>query len=145
VANNESETPGASAGSSSAGARTRTRAPRKSSAGRKPAAKKPAARSTRRPARRPARGAGALANLLKGLSRQASRTGTRIAALSEQGVSGARRTLRQAGVRSQKTIDRLAKEWKGMDTARRAQFVAALLATLAAASAPIVRSRWKKK
>jgi hypothetical protein len=83
--------------------------------------------------------------LLKGFSRQASQTRSRIAALSRRGVSGARRGLRQAGLRSQKTIDRLAREWKGMDTARRAQFIAALLATLAAASAPIVRSRWKKK
>ncbi len=137
MANDETQTPGAAA---PAAARRKTRAPRKRAAARKPAS--PSAKRRKKP---PARDAGALASLLQRLSRQASRTGGRIAALSEQGMSGARRSLRKAGARSQKTIDRLTQEWKGMDTARRAQFVAALLGTLAAASAPIVRSRWKKK
>ncbi len=56
----------------------------------------------------------------------------------------ARRTLGKASTASKKTIDRLAREWKGMDTAKRAQFIAALLGALAAASAPIVRRRLKK-
>lgn len=143
--NNNSQTPSASGGSASAGGRARTRAPRRRAPARKPAAKRSAAASHRKTARRPPRDAGALTALLKGISRQASHTRSRITALSQQGVSGARRRLRLAGQSSQKTIDRLAREWKAMDTARRAQFIAALLAALAAASAPIVRSRWNKK
>ncbi len=140
MANNDTTAPSASGAPAPAGSRRKTSTRRKSAV-----RKKPAASAAKRPSPRAARDEGALASLLDGLSRQASRTGTRIAALSERGVSGARRTLRKASAGSKKTIDRLAREWKGMDTARRAQFIAALLGTLAAASAPIVRSRLKKK
>jgi hypothetical protein len=104
----------------------------------------------RAPARRAAssprpRGAGALQSLLSGLSRQANFAGGRIAALSGEGVSRAKRTLGKASAASKKKIDQLTREWKQMDTAKRAGFVAALLAALAAASAPIVGSRLKKK
>ena len=63
---------------------------------------------------------------------------------SGQGTDAARRALQDAGAASKKTIARLTKEWEGMDARRRAQFVAALLAALAAASAPVVRNRMKK-
>jgi hypothetical protein len=64
--------------------------------------------------------------------------------LSGQGSHAARRALQDAGKASKKTIGRLTKEWEGMDAKRRAQFVAALLAALAAASAPLVRGKLKK-
>lgn len=60
-------------------------------------------------------------------------------------VQRARVALRKAGAASKRTIDRLLKQWRRMDTTRRLQFAAALLGALAAASAPIVRSRLKKK
>lgn len=60
-------------------------------------------------------------------------------------VQRARVALRKAGAASKRTIDRLLKEWQRMDTTRRLQFAAALLGALAAASAPIVRSRMKKR
>ena len=116
---------------------------KRSSARRRPARKKTSPRK-KASARRRGR-AGSLESLLAGLSRQAARAGSRIAALSAEGVSSARRTLGKAGVASKKTIDRMTREWKQMDTAKRAQFVAALLGALAAASAPIVRSRLKKR
>jgi hypothetical protein len=65
--------------------------------------------------------------------------------MSEEGISGARRTLGKAGAVSKKTIQRLTREWKQMDTKKRAQFAAALLGALAAASAPIVRHQLKKR
>ncbi|MGH9399308.1 MAG: hypothetical protein ACRD00_02995 [Thermoanaerobaculia bacterium] len=60
-------------------------------------------------------------------------------------VERARLALGKAGAASKKTIDRLLKGWRRMDTSRKLQFAAALLGALAAASAPIVRSRMKKK
>jgi hypothetical protein len=65
--------------------------------------------------------------------------------LSGQGTEAARRAVKDAGATSRKTIARLTKEWESMDNTRRAKFVAALLAALAAASAPIVRASLKKK
>ena len=65
--------------------------------------------------------------------------------ISGEGVKSARRALGEAGAASKSTIDRIAREWKKMDAKRRAQFVAALLGALAAASAPIVRSKMKKR
>lgn len=59
-------------------------------------------------------------------------------------VERARVALGKAGAASRRTIDRLLKEWRRMDTTRRLQFAAALLGALAAASAPIVRRRLKK-
>ena len=60
-------------------------------------------------------------------------------------VARARAALGKAGAASRKTIDRLLKEWKRMDTSRKLQFTAALLGALAAATAPVVRSRMKKR
>ena len=53
--------------------------------------------------------------------------------------------MKDAGTASKKTIARLAKEWKGMDNARRAKFAARCSPHSAAASAPIVRAGLKKK
>lgn len=85
-----------------------------------------------------------LSALLEGWSATAAAAGKGLKTLSGQGTTAARKAFRQAGAASKKTVARLAKEWEGMDAKRRAQFVAALLAALAAASAPIVRTRMKK-
>jgi hypothetical protein len=85
-----------------------------------------------------------LSALLDEWSARAAAAGKGLKTLSAQGTSAARKAFRGAGAASKKTIARLAKEWEGMDAKRRAQFIAALVAALAAASAPIVRSRLKK-
>jgi hypothetical protein len=120
----------------------RRRAPvkRRASARKPPARKK----ASRRPRSR-ARTATGLAALLDGLATKAAAAGKEVKTLSGQGTDAARRAMKDAGTASKKTIARLAKEWKGMDNARRAKFVAALLAALAAASAPIVRAGLKRK
>jgi len=121
----------------------RRRAPvKRRASARKPPARKSAA--ARRPRSR-ARTATSLAALLDGLATKAAAAGKEMKTLSGQGTDAARRAMKDAGTASKKTIARLAKEWKGMDNARRTKFVAALLAALAAASAPIVRAGRKKK
>ena len=123
-------------------AATRRRAPvKRRASARKPPARKKAAR---RPRSR-ARTATSLAALLDGLATKAAAAGKEMKTLSGQGTDAARRAMKDAGTASKKTIARLSKEWKDMDSARRAKFVAALLAALAAASAPIVRAGLKKK
>ena len=128
--------------SSPAPATVRRRAPAK----RKASARKPAA-NRKKVSRRPRAGAAttkSLAALLDSLAARAASAGRELKALSGQGTDAAKRAFQDASSASKKTIGRLTKEWEGMDTRRRAQFVAALLAALAAASAPIVRSRMKK-
>jgi hypothetical protein len=108
------------------------------------------ASSRKAPARRKKAGSRArattksLSALLDGWSARAAAAGKGLKTLSGQGKDAARQAFRDAGAASKKTIARLAKEWEGMDAKRRTQFVAALLAALAAASAPIVRNRMKK-
>ena len=63
----------------------------------------------------------------------------------QNSVARARAALGKAGAASRKTIDRLLKEWRRMDATRKLQFTAALLGALAAATAPVVRSRMKKR
>ena len=133
----DTEKPSSSASPASAG-----QSPRKRSTRRKTAASR--RRTPRRKASR-SRSSSALQTLLSRLSRQAARTGKQIASMSESGVSGARRTLRKAESASKKAILGLTREWKRLDNRRRAQFVAALLGALAAASAPLVRSQLKKR
>ncbi len=78
-----------------------------------------------------------------GKARARARTAAR-QPLPVKSVERARVALGKAGAASRRTIDRLLKEWRRMDTTRRLQFAAALLGALAAASAPIVRRRLKK-
>lgn len=117
---------------------------------RAPARRKTPSRKAKAPARRKQVGSRAratarsLSALLDGWSTRAAAAGKGLKTLSGQGTDAARKAFRGAGAASKKTIARLAKEWEGMDTKRRTQFVAALLAALAAASAPIVRTRMKK-
>jgi hypothetical protein len=128
---------------SPAAATRRRRAPakHKASARKSPARRK---KASRRPRVRAATTRTLAAALLDGLAARAASAGKGLKTLSGQGTDAARRALQDAGAASKKTIGRLTKEWEGMDTRRRAQFVAALLAALAAASAPIVRGRMKK-
>ncbi|MGH9364895.1 MAG: hypothetical protein ACRD1B_06470 [Thermoanaerobaculia bacterium] len=92
-----------------------------------------------------ARGKGGLERFVKAWAKRAAGAGVTLAALSSGGIEKTREALGKAGTASKKTIGRMAREWKQMDPRRRAQVVAALLAALAAASAPIVRSRIKKR
>jgi len=144
-----SSSPGGSSGSSGAGA---TR--RKTTARRKSAARRKSPTSTRKTTTRrtgPKRGAtrrrrtrpAGLQGLLNDLAKRANRAGETIANLSEEGATAARRTLGAVTATSRKTISRVQKEWDQMDNARRAQFVGALLAALAAAAAG-VRKATKK-
>ena len=120
-----------------------------------PARRKAASSKTRKaPARRkraPARkrraapaSAHTFASMLDDLASRAAGAGKEIKVLSGKGAGAARKAWNEVGASSRRTIQRLTKEWEGMDSSRRAQFVAALLAALAAASAPIVRGRMKK-
>jgi inosine/xanthosine triphosphate pyrophosphatase family protein len=123
--------------------------PRKAPARRKPASSKTRKSPVRRkkaPARkgRAAASANSFANLLDDLASRAAGAGKEIRVLSGKGAGAARKAWNEVGATSRRTIQRLTKEWEGMDSTRRAQFVAALLAALAAASAPIVRGRMKK-
>ncbi len=96
------------------------------------------------PRSRAGRGAD-LQGLLQTLAKRASAARGRLAAASDEGARATRRAWKKVSGASRKTIDRLAAEWKEMDSARKAQFVAALLTALAAASAPIVRRGLKKR
>jgi hypothetical protein len=137
MADNETSTqlpsPTAAAG------RRRAPAKRKASARKSPARKKAPPRPRSR-----ATTAKSLAALLDRLAARAASAGKGLKTLSGQGTDAAKRAFQDAGAASKRTIGRLTKEWEGMDARRRAQFVAALLAALAAASAPIVRNRMKK-
>ncbi|HEV8608492.1 MAG TPA: hypothetical protein VGS98_00275 [Thermoanaerobaculia bacterium] len=125
-----------------AGVRRKSVARRKTTTRRKSptSARKTTTRRTSR--RRTTRQAG-LQGLLNDLAKRANRAGETIASLSEEGATAARRTLGAVTATSRKTISRVQKEWDQMDNARRAQFVGALLAALAAAAAG-VRKATKK-
>jgi hypothetical protein len=116
---------------------------KRASAARKRTPPRPAAGRTR--ARRSRTRSETLERLLARFSAEASRAGRRIASLSEEGVVGARKTWGKASSVSRKTVDRLAQQWKKMDSRKRVQVVTALLAAFAAASAPIVRKTLKKR
>jgi hypothetical protein len=128
---------------------TRKRSP----ARRKPAARakavRPAAGGARRKSaprsRSTARRGGDLQGLLQTLAKRASAARGRLASASDEGARATRKAWKKVSGVSRKTIDRLTVEWKQMDSARKAQFVAALLTALAAASAPIVRRGMKKR
>lgn len=125
---------------SPAGKPPRKTARRKTSGARKVARRRKPSRRARAKG-----GSASFAALLEKLTARASEAGAGVAALSGEGATAARRTLAQATAASRKTIGRLTKEWKNMDTQRKAQVVAAVLGALAAASAPFVRSRMRGK
>ena len=140
---NDSEIPNATSDSGS-GARRRAPARRKATS----RAKAARTAGPRKPAARPRAKAGRgtdLQGLLQTFAKRASAARGRLAAASDEGARATRRAWKKVSGASRKTIDRLAAEWKEMDSARKAQFVAALLTALAAASAPIVRRGLKKR
>jgi len=125
-----------------------------------PAAKKPARRRKPRAARKGSAAARAvrrprsattrsrsrtLERLVQQLVAQAGRAKTRIASISEEGAVTARRSWGKASAASKKTFERIAREWQGMDAKKRIQLVTAILGAVAAASAPIVRKKLKKR
>jgi hypothetical protein len=143
---------GESGGGSASTTSTKTR--RKSPAKAAVAASKRSAAGTRKaPARRkavtarraPKRKPASLEGLLRDFSKRASKAGAGIVSFSGGGIESAKKAMGQASAASRSTIDRLTHEWRKMDAKKRAQFAAGLLAALAAASAPIVRSSMKKK
>jgi hypothetical protein len=127
----------------------RRRAPARRKAPARPKARRPSPASRRKAAvssRSPRRGRAAdLQGLLQNLARKASDAKGRLAAVSGDGARATRKAWQKVSGASRKTIDKLTAEWKQMDPARKAQFVAALLTALAAASAPIVRRGLKKR
>jgi hypothetical protein len=143
---NESQIPIATSDSGSA-ARRRAPAKRKA-APRAKAARTGSAGGRRKSAprsRRSSRRGADLQGLLQMLAKRASAARGRLAAASDEGARATRRTWKKVSGASRKTIDRLTVEWKEMDPARKAQFVAALLTALAAVSAPLVRRGLKKR
>jgi hypothetical protein len=148
---NESDTPIDTGGSSSpAAGRSRRRAPARKAPPRPKTARRPrrapsAGSKSASRSRSAARGGGDLQRLLRSLADKATDAGDRIAAVSGQGAQATRRAWRKVSGVSRTTIDRLTADWKQMDPVRKAQFVAALLTALAAASAPLVRRGLKKR
>jgi hypothetical protein len=140
--------------SSSGGSATR---PRKRSTG---ALRKTATATRRKTATRKKTGTGArktaprrrrrastkevgLQSFLNDLAKRANRAGSTIADLSEKGADAARGTIGKVSTSSRKTIARVRREWDRLDNARKAQFVAGLLAALAATAAGVAKASRK--
>jgi len=144
---NESETPGTGIESGTAGAGRSRRAPttrRKKTASprpRKKAASKPKAGAPRAASRR----SRDLDGLLQTLAKKASTARDRLATATGDGAQATRRAWTKWSGASRKAIGRLSEDWKRMEPATKAQVLAALLTTLAAASAPLVRKSLKKR
>jgi hypothetical protein len=124
-----------------AGARKTAPRAKKTATARRPAAAGSRKTATRR-RRRAAKNAG-LQTILDDLAKRANRAGVTIADLSEKGADAARGTIDQVGKRSRQTIARVRREWDKLDTARKAQFVAGLLAALAATAAGVAKASRK--
>lgn len=102
------------------------------------ARKKPSAAARRRPARQTS-----LERLIGSITGGVAIARAAMSEASGQGATAVRRALGSATKASQRTITRMANEWKSMDARKKAQVLAALLAA-AAASAPLVRKTFKK-
>ncbi len=134
--------------SQAAGGRARRRGPSKGKAAPRPkAARRPTAAAKRKPAAAslPAARSGDLQGMLRSFASRASAARGRFTSVSSEGAQFTRRAWQKVSGASRRTIDRLASEWKQMDTAKKAQVLAALLSALAAASTPIVRRGFKKR
>jgi hypothetical protein len=144
----ESQTPagGGDAAAPSAG-RPRRRQVSRSKSTARPRTRRPSAAAKRKPAAasRPAARGRDLQGLLRAFASKASAARGHIVSASGSGAERTRRAWRTVSGSSRKTIDRLAAEWKQMDSAKKAQVLAALLSALAAASAPLVRRGLKKR
>jgi hypothetical protein len=115
--------------------------------------RKPAASRTRKsPARRrkPARAKSAsrrrsFEEVIRSITAGVSVARAAIAEASETGAGAVRKAMGDASIASRRTVTRLADEWKNMDPKKKARILAALLGAAAAASAPLVRSRLKRR
>ncbi len=116
---------------------------RKARAGRP---RRSAARKRKSAARRSPRTGSSFGSLIRAITGGVTVARAAIAEASGQGTAAVRQALGTASSASKKTVTRLAKEWRAMDPKKKAGILAALLgAAAAAASAPIVRSRLKKR
>ena len=127
----------------STGARRKTRktAPRKEAGTRRTtttASRKTAPRRRRRATNDPR-----LQSFLNDLAKRANRAGSTIADLSEKGADAARGTIGKVSTSSRQTIARVRREWDRLDNTRKAQFVAGLLAALAATAAGVAKASRK--
>jgi hypothetical protein len=123
-----------------------TAARRKTSGAKKTATRRTSSTATKRrkgPAtrRRRAPKATGLDAFLNDLAKRANQAGAKLSDLSEEGTAAARRTLGKVSAGSKKTISRVKREWDGMNNTRKVEFVAGLLAALAAAGAVRKASR----
>ena len=128
----------------------RRRAPRAKASSARPRTARPrsAAKPVRKKSASAARGSGRrveLAAMIRALGQKAAKARGQITAASTEGSEATRRAWKKVSGASRRTIDKLAAGWKGLDPARKAQVVAALLTALAAASAPLVRRGLKKR
>lgn len=112
-------------------ARTRTAARRKAGPRKKTASRRKSA-------------PGGLPALLNRLSAQASKAGAAIAAGATGSKESARAALAKARGASQQAVRASVREWKKLDTPRKVEFVATLLAALAAASGTVAAARKRK-
>jgi hypothetical protein len=148
----ESEVHGERGSEASPGAATRAR---RAPTGRRKVSKPRAAVTRKSPSgngrrktaspRSASKGKGDLEGLVATLAKKASSARNRLAAASGDGAAATRRAWQRISGTSRKAIGRLAGEWKQMDPATKAQVLAALLTTLAAASAPLVRKSLRKR
>lgn len=107
---------------------------RKSTTRRKPAAR-----------RKPAKREQSFESVIRSITGSVAVARAAIAEASGEGAATVKRALGSASASSRRTITRLAKEWKGMDPRKKARVLAALLgAAAAAASAPLVRRRFRR-
>ena len=123
----------------------RTAAPRKAAPRRKTARPAPGAEKRTPPKRRKTGvkpGPDLWTHLVAG---RASAAGARIARLSKNSASSARRALESVQGLSKKTAKRLSRDWQKMDSRRRVQLVATLVAALGAAALPIAARQLKKR
>lgn len=142
-----------SSGASSTAPRRRATRARKATTGKKTAVRKTTGTGTRRTAtgarkaaprrrRRTTKTVG-LQTFLNDLAKRANRAGSTIADLSEKGADAARGTIGKVSKSSRQTIVRVRKEWDKLDSTRKAQFVAGLLAALAATAAGVAKASRK--
>ncbi len=114
------------------------RRPRKTSAPRK-RARAGSSRRSRRPS-----GGMSFEGVIRSITGGVAVARAAIAEASGQGATVVRRAVGNASRASRQTVTRLAREWKAMDPKKKARVLAALLGAAAAASAPLVRKRFKK-
>jgi len=125
-------------------ARRKTTARKKTGTGARQTAKAAGSRKTAPRRRRRAAKKVGLQSFLNDLAKRANRAGSTIADLSERGADAARGTFGKVSTSSRQTIKSVRREWDKLDNARKAQFVAGLLAALAATAAGVAKASRNK-